>query len=186
MIHEAARAEFPEDSASGLRAFLLEQFERSQQAEGGPVSKTKRSGLDDDKPCDGKPIDGKPVKDMRLLHFYGQCQWHDEVWVVGNRAALTALRDAIDTALSADTGAETQAIANASVADGEGFEVVVRMEDGPWNGEFWKGAAMPYSDEVAAAGNEREGVIWPFQRDPRYHEKFKSGKLKPLKGMEPR
>jgi hypothetical protein len=45
---------------------------------------------------------------------------------------------------------------------------------------------MPYSDEVSAAGNEREGVIWPFMRDPRYHANVESGKVKPRKGMEPR
>lgn len=77
----------------------------------------------------------------RILHIYGQGAWHEEADIVGDRAALTALRDAIDRALS-----EGSASTDAMVTDGEGFPVVViRLDDA----ETLARLPLPYSDEMA-------------------------------------
>lgn len=58
-----------------------------------------------------------------ILHIYGQQAWHDEVNISGGREALTALRDAITSALANSNGMAGQA--NVFVNDGEGYNVFV-------------------------------------------------------------
>lgn len=62
----------------------------------------------------------------RTLHIYPQTSWHEEAWAVGNRAALEALRDAINRALESNKPEGVTMFAN----DGEGYRVlVVPLED---------------------------------------------------------
>jgi hypothetical protein len=73
-----------------------------------------------------------------VLHLYAQDGPHDPAAIVGTRAALTTLRDAITAAL--DTG--QPAPANTMTDDGEGYSaVVVPVEEDKANG-----LPLPYGD----------------------------------------
>lgn len=81
----------------------------------------------------------------RLLHIYAQFSWHGEARIVGNRNALTVLRDAVDAALS-DGKAETTAM----VTDGEGYAVQIELVDRGWQHPEWENMPLPYAWPVAA------------------------------------
>lgn len=93
---------------------------------------------------------------LRLLHVYGQSTWHGELTIIGNRNALTVLRDAIDAAIASGKAGTT-----AMVADGEGFAVEIEMDDSPWQEPGWKRRELPYSDPVACG---RPDPLWYAQR----------------------
>ncbi len=58
------------------------------------------------------------------LHIYAQYEWHGEARIIGNREALTALRDTIDRALNNKNGeSEMQ---HAVAGDGESYSVEIR------------------------------------------------------------
>ncbi len=76
------------------------------------------------------------------LHLYAQYAWHDEARIVGNREALTALRDAIDRALADKNGeAEFAAVAG----DGEGYRVDIRRVPR----RAVQNSAVPYTADYA-------------------------------------
>jgi hypothetical protein len=78
-----------------------------------------------------------------FLHVYGQAWWHNDAIIVGDEAALYALRNAIDYALLhryADS-------ADVFVGDGEGFNVRVLVADS--NEISDEKFPMPYSDDCA-------------------------------------
>lgn len=89
-----------------------------------------------------------------LLHLYAQPAEHDDAWIVGNSAALTALAQAIQDAFSSGEGA-----AEVFVADGEGFTLRVRLDDAPMSSPTWVRRAVPYTDE--SAREHRPEAIWP-------------------------
>ena len=94
-----------------------------------------------------------------LMHIYGQDVWHAPAWIVGNRAGLEALREAITVALDKP---RSEAIVMAG--DGEGYAVQVIRDDrsffdqkpGDWD---W---AVPYTDEIA---QDRPGARYPWNQD---------------------
>jgi hypothetical protein len=122
---------------------------------------------------DGRNLDGEKVKDMRLLHVYGPSAHHDEVFIVGNRAALVGLRAAIDAAL--DEGNRFRAATTESfVVDGEGFDTHVMLEDSAWDGEFWKTVALPYTADWIVE-NWPKDMVWPGKV---MAERLKAGEVK--------
>lgn len=89
----------------------------------------------------------------RRLHVYGPDQWHGETFVVGNRAALKALREALDEALETGSG-----LSLAYAADGEGFACgVVLVEDEG----VWEEVALPYHGDLARDKRELHEVLTP-------------------------
>jgi hypothetical protein len=88
----------------------------------------------------------------KLLHVFGPQCWHDSSWIVGNREALTALRDAIDRVLSSpDTGVGVEVFA----ADGEGSQCFV------YHHELSDRSAVPYTGDDAR--ENRPDAVWPWQ-----------------------
>ncbi len=75
-----------------------------------------------------------------FLHVYAQPFWHQEAFIVGNREALEALRDAIDSALAEDEG---KAVVVA--ADHEGYDLHVYREE---DQSYWENSMLPYTDEA--------------------------------------
>ncbi|KKK62083.1 hypothetical protein LCGC14_3007870 [marine sediment metagenome] len=75
---------------------------------------------------------------MKILNIYGQEFWHTDARIVGNREGLEELRDTIERALKdgksstleddARSGEETPLFAS----DGEGYEVIVLMNNDDW------------------------------------------------------
>jgi len=89
---------------------------------------------------------------MEKLHIYAQVMWHTEAYIIGDREALTALRDAIDAALT-----DNHAQLESSTRDGEGYEVIVQVL--PTADHLWSTLALPYTDEIARRTNER--TVYP-------------------------
>lgn len=87
-----------------------------------------------------------------LLHLYTQAHWHDAGHVVGDRAGLTALRDAIDRALT-----NKAAAAHVSAADGEGYAVVVIL----LASKNMAGLVEPYVDQVEGPGTYPSDLLPP-------------------------
>tara|TARA_Y100000310_G_scaffold288600_1_gene314370 strand:+ start:990 stop:1292 length:303 start_codon:yes stop_codon:yes gene_type:complete len=79
---------------------------------------------------------------------YGQEFHHDGVILLGNRVALTQLRDAIDDALS---GLEPDTSANCELftADGEGYNVYILVDDSATQSESWLRWTLPYTGSAA-------------------------------------
>ena len=95
--------------------------------------------------------------DLPLLHLHAQEQEHAEAWVVGNRAGLVALRDALDRALAMNVPTSAHAFVN----DGEGFALIVIPDDSPWLSPAWTQAARPYTDAIAVNNID---ALMPWRR----------------------
>lgn len=91
-------------------------------------------------------------KDPAVLHLYPGASYHDEGYVVGNRAGLLNLRDAIDRALEKQHSETT-----VFVSDGEGYEVFVIMQDTSWQDKIWQNLLLPY------AKDSNPNVLYPHQ-----------------------
>ncbi len=88
------------------------------------------------------------IHQLPQVHIYGQPSWHDNAHVIGNRAGLEALRDAINDALR--TGAQQ---AEVYATDGEGYGIkVVELADA-----ILDEMPLPYTDPEA-----REMVTKPW------------------------
>lgn len=98
--------------------------------------------------------------EIALLHLYGQGHWHDDAYIVGNTRGLTALRDAITKALADNDNGPDEA--EVSVADGEGYGVVIIRDDTSWLGAFWSQLALPYTMDGWATECSPE-AIWPWE-----------------------
>jgi len=73
------------------------------------------------------------------LHVYGQQVGHDPAWLVGDKAALYELRDAINAALH-----EGSSAINVEAADGEAYSFyIVDME---MKNDGWEQLDLPYTD----------------------------------------
>ena len=95
-----------------------------------------------------------------LLHIFPQLMWHTEATIIGDREALTKLRDAIDATLtSANTNDQAETAFTTFAADGEGYRVLVLCREG----DVWDKIAFPYTDEVAAENREGDEVIWGWK-----------------------
>lgn len=85
-----------------------------------------------------------------ILHIYGQSHWHDDATIAGTREALTALRNAIDTALRGGAAA-----CQSFVNDGEGYNIMIRT----LSDKDARRMALPYTDEIAS--EKGENAFWP-------------------------
>lgn len=98
-----------------------------------------------------------------LIHGNCTCShcfafFRDQSFIIGNTAALKAIRNAINTALSTPLGrSEFEAMVN----DGEGYIVHVIQDDSDWFKGSWNKRAVPYFDE--AASEKSEDAIHPYQ-----------------------
>lgn len=80
-----------------------------------------------------------------VLHIFNQYQQHDEAYIIGNKEALTALRDAINQALENEKGlGATDFDECVKTVDGEGYQVLVVRNDDDWQAESWQNLQFPY------------------------------------------
>ncbi len=87
----------------------------------------------------------------KLLHVYSSHAHHDDAFIIGNRDALAALRDAIDSALEGGI-AKTDAF----ICDGEGFSTYVVAVDEQMGNKL----STPYTADYLT---QRDGVVYPWQ-----------------------
>lgn len=103
------------------------------------------------------------MAEVALLHVHAQEFWHDNAYLIGNRAGLEKLRRAIDEALTDGTD-----FRDLTTADGEGYKLVVMMDNSDWQGDSWTRALLPYTD--SAARDDRPHVVYPGEHKPQVKE----------------
>lgn len=89
-----------------------------------------------------------------ILHVYASYSRRGPAAIVGTRAALIALRDAIDQALVAGS-AQFAAVSS----DREEYAVGVECDDTERSGTTWPVRAVPYTAPYAE--ERRPHAIWP-------------------------
>lgn len=92
---------------------------------------------------------------MNTLHVYGQAQWHDEVYIVGDFGSLYALKEAIDRALVSGRD-KCEQFTN----DGEGYDINVIKTDEATMDKI----GVPYHDEIAAERRETNPKYWEINK----------------------
>jgi hypothetical protein len=88
----------------------------------------------------------------KKLHVFSQHQSHDDAWIVGDLAALTALRDAIQRVIDGKQASGAKAFCE----DGEGYTTIVLCVEDP---KIWENMALPYTD---VEGIPQETNVFPF------------------------
>ena len=79
--------------------------------------------------------------DKAILKVYPSKYWHDDVVIVGNKAGLTKLKEAIETALLGKLGS-----ALVEETDGCEYTVLPKMHNGDLLNEEWLNFPMHYDD----------------------------------------
>lgn len=95
------------------------------------------------------------MSEMNLgwLHLFGQIIWHDDAYIVGDRAGIEMLRDALTAALDDPQGVSM--CADVFTNDGEGYGVSIHVLPA---GEMDR-LAVPYTDGLARAP---VNSMWPW------------------------
>jgi hypothetical protein len=89
---------------------------------------------------------------MKIVHLWSPMSFHEPQWVVGNKAGLQALRDAIDIALKTHGSACAEVFTN----DGEGYDLGVHcIADSDIDN-----LAVPYTESYAK--EHREHAVFPW------------------------
>lgn len=101
---------------------------------------------------------------MRVLHIHAQEAHHNDAFIVGTRAGLLALREAIDLALTVRIGAS-----EVDVADGEGYYVLAMLIDADEHGFPADNASVPYTADCAK--EYQDSAVYPWTRiDPKEYD----------------
>ncbi len=87
-----------------------------------------------------------------VVHLWQPLMWHCDQNIVGNKAGLTLLKEAIQKAIDNEKG-----VAEVFTSDGEGHHVIVQCVT---ETEY---LAVPYTDEIASEKNEK--AIYPWSKD---------------------
>ena len=114
-------------------------------------------GLANEQDVNEEDLDTGPPQE-HLLHIYTQPFWHSEAFLVGNRAGLLRVRQAIDDALTSPRGLGQTPDGSGCVmtGDGEGYRLIVIRTDAD---ATWVRLALPYTDDAAA--EKRPGALSP-------------------------
>lgn len=103
------------------------------------------------------------------LHLYPGAFWHDDGAIVGTRAGLAELRDALEIALR-----DGNAVASAFVNDGEEYCIYVHQV----TDDDMQKMAVPYTDEMAAEHEDSDSMR-PHQLQDRAEEAYSEKFLRP-------
>lgn len=94
------------------------------------------------------PLTEEQYAALPWCHVYAQYVWHSEAQIWGTRAALTAIRDAIDKALTTGMTAGTGSL---YTTDGEGYAIQVAVRDR----KYLEGRDLPYTAPFAGGVGTR-------------------------------
>lgn len=103
------------------------------------------------------PSDKLPKKDPPLLHIFAQFAHHDEAFIIGNLEGLKKLHEVLTSIIHGvrddqlDEHFNVDSVYDVFTNDGEGYEIVVILEDSPWSGKYWRRLAEPYTWEAISA-----------------------------------
>jgi hypothetical protein len=80
-----------------------------------------------------------------IVHFYPQYDNHTEVFLVGNRDGLFALKKAIEKCLSQKAIGNNIKNVELSCQDGEGFSCYIVHLSEDWQSPTWQQLELPYT-----------------------------------------
>ena len=89
------------------------------------------------------------------LHVYPQEFWHEDAFIVADRAALLALRNLIDKVLAPGPGFDKEEF---FASDGEGYSLHVVDLEGD---EGWNKIGTPYTGDMSR--EKRDSAVWPWE-----------------------
>lgn len=98
---------------------------------------------------------------IAISHIFAQSQWHDEAFLIGNREALTQIRDALNDLLKEEAPKAQQKV-TLTTSDGEGYELFCILLDENWQSPVWQSLELPYTDEVAKICSNFDKNLTPF------------------------
>lgn len=99
--------------------------------------------------------------DKAILKVYPAKFWHDDVVIVGNKAGLTRLKEAIETALLGKLGD-----ALVQETDGCEYHVLPKMHDGDLLNEEWLDFPLHYDDgDISQEEQEFLSKFLLFEKD---------------------
>lgn len=102
------------------------------------------------------------LKDPAFLHIYAQRDWHDDVYIVGNKEGLETLCRVIKAALARGTADSDKMSDGVFVGDGEGYGIkAIRYR----SNDDWPRLAVPYVDEVARENRWDALQPWDLLKD---------------------
>jgi len=84
------------------------------------------------------------MRDIPIVHIYSQEDQHDDAFIIANREGLLIMQKAIFNALE-----KKKSIAKVYVADGEGYNVKILMNNTEWPSNNWNVLAIPYISACA-------------------------------------
>jgi len=80
------------------------------------------------------------MRGIPVVHIYSQEDQHDDAFIIANREGLLTIQKAISNALE-----KKKSIAKVYVADGEGYDVKILMNNTEWPSNDWNVLAIPYT-----------------------------------------
>ena len=98
------------------------------------------------------------------LHVHTQRIWHDDVHIDANRAGLLALIRAIHEVV--EHPGETRD-ATAFCGDGEGFRILITMDERGWQEDEPYRRRLPYTDPIARRAYNGPSRMGPYEFSPR-------------------
>ena len=93
----------------------------------------------------------KENEEIELCHLHSASFWHDDAYLIGNRAGLEAIHQQLGELLSQPEG-EWVRECELYCSDGEGFSLIMVRDDTPWYDQTQQRSwnhQLPYSDELA-------------------------------------
>jgi hypothetical protein len=86
-----------------------------------------------------------------VVKIFGANSWHSPISIIGNKDALTKLKNTIQLAIDNEDGYASDDFLE---TDGEGFSIEVKLYDEGFNSDKWNDLPNHYTDEIASTKNE--------------------------------
>jgi hypothetical protein len=106
--------------------------------------------------------DEKP--DLGLLHIHAQETNHAPAFIIGNKQGLRDLFAALTSAINGGS-----AVATFYTADGEGYDVTVKLDNSNWLTGNWAKRRLPYVGDEKWERDNREDAMQPWNSEPPKH-----------------
>lgn len=104
-----------------------------------------------------------------VVHLYAQEQWHGDAYILGNMEGLRELHSTLTEILTIRGGMTAVTSEPVFTADGEGYNIRMRIIEGEPHSEEWNEYELPYRDKMARGPtdeNTLRPVMWGgFARD---------------------
>jgi hypothetical protein len=95
-------------------------------------------------------------EEFGVVHLWQPLMWHCNQYIVGNKAGLKKLADAIQKSLESEIPVITKV--EMFTSDGEGHDIVINVV----SDKDAEHLAVPYTDEIAEEHESNKNAIFPW------------------------